>query len=151
MISSERTEVFSIPSRMSSTKLPAYLLTLGHDQAAVDELGGEPFEAEMSWFYGLAIDAKSFYLYLLAKQGDPSVRIAWAKFPMHYRHITMDGTFLAKRTLPPRWQDVEGEGYSVSRHHQEASMSHLALARFELRTRWPAIPCSADGRGQNGR
>ena len=72
------------------------LLRLGRDQEALHELSKAPFEAEMTPFYGLAIDAKFFYLYLLAKQGDPAVKKRLSDIPDDYRHVTMDRDFLTK-------------------------------------------------------
>ena len=50
----------------------------------------------MTSFYGLAIDAKFFYLYLLAKRCDPSVKERLSEIPDDYQHITMDREFLTK-------------------------------------------------------
>ena len=72
------------------------LLCLGRDPEALHELSKAPFEAEMTSFYGLAIDAKFFYLYLLAKRCDPSVKERLSEIPDDYQHITMDREFLTK-------------------------------------------------------
>ena len=72
------------------------LLRLGRDQEALHELSKAPFKMEMTSFYGLAIDATFFYLYLLAKQGDPSVNERLSEIPDDYQHITMDREFLGK-------------------------------------------------------
>ncbi len=55
-----------------------------------------PFEEEMEDFYGLAIDAKFLYFYLLARSGDRSIKDRLSEIPDDYRHITMDGKFLTK-------------------------------------------------------
>ena len=75
------------------------LLKLGRDQEAVDELSKAPFEAEMTSFYGLATDAKFLYLYLLAKQGDPSVRERLNEIPDDYEYVTTDVEFLTKADI----------------------------------------------------
>lgn len=75
------------------------LLKLGRDREALDELREAPIEEEMADHYGLAIDAKFFYLYLLAKSGDPSVRVRLSEIPDDYRHITMDGKLLTKADI----------------------------------------------------
>lgn len=75
------------------------LMKLGRDQEALDELRKAPIDAEMEDYYGLAIDTKFFYLYLLAKRGDASVKGRLAEIPDDYRHITMDGKFLTKADI----------------------------------------------------
>ena len=75
------------------------LIKLGRDREALDELRKAPIEEEMEDYYGLAIDAKFFYLYLLAKSGDPSVKDRLSEIPDDYRHITMGGTFLTKADI----------------------------------------------------
>lgn len=75
------------------------LVKLGRNQEALAELEQAPIEAEMGEYYGLAIDAKFFYLYLLAKSGDPSVKDRLCEIPDDYRHITMDGKFLTKADI----------------------------------------------------
>jgi hypothetical protein len=72
------------------------LVKIGRDQDAIDELKRTPIEEEMEDFYGLAIDAKFFYLYLLAKGGDPSVKDRLSEIPDDYRYIAIGGTFLTK-------------------------------------------------------
>ena len=76
--------------------LAEILLKLGRNQEALAELSRAPFETEMASFYGLAMDAKFLYFYLLAKQGDTSVRDRLSEIPDGYRHITADGDFLMK-------------------------------------------------------
>ena len=75
------------------------LLKLGRDQEALEDLGRAPIEEEMEEYYGLAIDAKFLYFYLLAKSGDPLVKDRLAEIPDDYRHITMDGKFLTKADI----------------------------------------------------
>jgi tetratricopeptide (TPR) repeat protein len=77
-------------------ELACILIKLGRDLEALDELSKAPIEEEMDSFYGLAIDAKFFYFYLLAKSGDTSVKNRLDEIPDDYRHITMDGKFLTK-------------------------------------------------------
>jgi hypothetical protein len=77
-------------------ELARILVKIGHDQDAIDELKRTPIEEEMEDFYGLAIDAKFFYFYLLAKSGDPSVKDRLSEIPDGYRYIAMGGTFLTK-------------------------------------------------------
>ncbi len=72
---------------------------IGDDQGALRELSGAPIEQEMEDFYGLAIDTKFLYFYLLAKTGDRSVRNKLSEIPDDYRHITMSGKFLTKEDL----------------------------------------------------
>ncbi len=79
--------------------LARILNKLGRDREALDELRSAPIEEEMEEYYGLAIDAKFFYLYLLAKSGDLSVRDRLAEIPDDYRHITMGGKFLTKADI----------------------------------------------------
>lgn len=77
-------------------ELARILVKLGRDQEALDELGIAPIEEEMEKFYGLAIDAKFFYFYLLAKSGDRSVQDRLSEIPDDYRHIAIGGKFLTK-------------------------------------------------------
>jgi hypothetical protein len=53
----------------------------------------------MEDFYGLAIDAKFFYFYILAKNGDKSIANRLPEIPDDYRHITKDGKFLTKTDI----------------------------------------------------
>jgi tetratricopeptide (TPR) repeat protein len=76
--------------------LASFLLKLGRNKDALDELSKAPFEEEMEDFYGSAIDAKFLYFYLLAKSGDRSIKDRLSEIPDDYRHITMDGKFLTK-------------------------------------------------------
>jgi tetratricopeptide (TPR) repeat protein len=76
--------------------LARFLLKLGRDDEALEELKKAPIEEEMEDFYGLAIDAKFSYFYLLAKRGDQSVKDRLSEIPDDYRHITMGGRFLTK-------------------------------------------------------
>ncbi|MDR3407064.1 MAG: hypothetical protein P4L68_01035 [Methylovirgula sp.] len=69
---------------------------MGDDQGALRELSMAPIEQEMEDFYGLAIDTKFLYFYLLAKIGDRSVLNRLSEIPDDYRHITMGGKFLTK-------------------------------------------------------
>jgi thioredoxin-like negative regulator of GroEL len=80
-------------------QLACILIKLGRDQDALDELRKAPIEAEMEDYYGLAIDAKFLYFYLLAKIGDPSVKDRLAEIPDDYRHITSGGKFLTKTDI----------------------------------------------------
>ena len=80
-------------------ELASFLVKLGHEQDALEELKKAPIEEEMGEFYGLAIDAKFFLLYLLAKNGDRSVRDRLNEIPDDYRHITMGGKFLTKNDI----------------------------------------------------
>ncbi len=80
-------------------QLACILIKLGHDQEALAELKNAPIEAEMEDYYGLAIDAKFLYLYLLAKSGDPSIKDRLAEIPDDYRHITSGGKFLTKADI----------------------------------------------------
>lgn len=100
-------DVFNSQSSVQH-ELACLLLKLGRDQEALDELSKAPFEAEMKSFYGLAIDAKFFYLYLLAKTGDQSVRGRLSEIPDDYRHITMDGKFLTKPDIVAALAGAEG-------------------------------------------
>jgi tetratricopeptide (TPR) repeat protein len=77
-------------------KIACILIRLGRDQDALNELSKAPVEEEMQRFYALAIDAKFFYYYLLAKNGDPSVKRRLDEIPDDYRHITAGGKFLTK-------------------------------------------------------
>jgi hypothetical protein len=72
---------------------------MGDDQSALKELSGAPIDQEMERFYGLAIDAKFFYFYLLAKTGDRSILDRLSEIPDDYRHITMGGKFLTKADI----------------------------------------------------
>lgn len=76
-----------------------YLDKLGQTKKALDELKKAPMEEEMEAYYGLAIDAKFFYFYLLAKSGDMSVKDRLSEIPDDYRHITMGGKFLTKADI----------------------------------------------------
>ncbi|MGP0057850.1 MAG: tetratricopeptide repeat protein [Beijerinckiaceae bacterium] len=80
-------------------ELACILVTQGRDREALDELKKAPVEEEMEKHYGLAIDAKFFYFYLLAKSGDTSVKERLSEIPDDYRHIAMDGTFLTKTDI----------------------------------------------------
>ena len=71
----------------------------GDDQGALRELSAAPIEQEMEEFYGIAIDTKFLYFYLLAKAGDRSVVNKLSEIPNDYRHITMDGKFLTKANI----------------------------------------------------
>lgn len=82
-----------------SHQIACLLVKLDRDKDAVDELSKAPIEEEMKDHYGLAIDAKFFYLYLLAKNGDPSVRDRLVEIPDDYRYITMEGQFLTKADI----------------------------------------------------
>lgn len=77
-------------------RIAEILVTLGRLQEALEELRRAPVEEEMDSFYGLAIDAKFFYFYLLAKGGDTSIKNRLNEIPDDYRHITKDGKFLTK-------------------------------------------------------
>lgn len=77
-------------------RIAAILHKLGRDQDALVELGKAPIEEEMQEFYGLALDAKFLYFYLLAKSGDQSVRERLSEIPDDYRHFTLDSEFLTK-------------------------------------------------------
>lgn len=79
--------------------LARYLDKVGRSQEALDELKKAPIEEEMKDYYGLAIDAKFFYFYLLAKSGDTSVKERLAEIPDDYRHIAMGGQFLTKADI----------------------------------------------------
>ncbi len=72
---------------------------IGDDQGALRELSDAPIDQEMERFYGLAIDAKFFYFYLLAKTGDRSVLNRLSEIPDDYRHIAMGGKFLTKADI----------------------------------------------------
>lgn len=80
-------------------KAACILDKLGRNEEALEELKKAPIEEEMESYYGLAIDAKFFYFYLLAKSGDPSVKERLSEIPDDYRHITMGGTFLTKTDI----------------------------------------------------
>jgi len=80
-------------------ELANLLIRLRRDREALFELSQAPFEDEMEDFYGLAIDAKFLYFYLLAKSGDRSIKDRLSEIPDDYRHITMDGKFLTKSDL----------------------------------------------------
>lgn len=75
------------------------LIKLGREQEALEELSRAPIEEEMQNYYGLAIDAKFLYFYLLAKNGDQSVKGRLSEIPDDYRHITMDGKFLTRADI----------------------------------------------------
>jgi tetratricopeptide (TPR) repeat protein len=75
------------------------LSKLGRDEEAVQELKKAPIEEEMGSFYGLAIDAKFFLFYLLAKNGDASVEERLSEIPDDYRHIAMGGKRLTKADI----------------------------------------------------
>lgn len=75
------------------------LMKLGRDQEALAELSKAPIEREMGDYYGLAIDAKFLYLYLLAKGADSSVKDRLCEIPDDYRHITLGGKFLTKADI----------------------------------------------------
>jgi hypothetical protein len=66
---------------------------MGDYKGALRELSAAPIEQEMSGFYGLAIDTKFIYFYLLAKSGDTSIKSRLDEIPDDYRHITMGGNF----------------------------------------------------------
>jgi thioredoxin-like negative regulator of GroEL len=80
-------------------ELACILIELGCEREALDELKKAPIEEEMEDYYGLAIDAKFFYFYLLAKSGDTSVKARFAEIPDDYRHIAMGGKFLTKADI----------------------------------------------------
>lgn len=75
------------------------LIKLGRDKEALHELSSAPIEEEMEEYYGLAIDTKFLYFYLLAKSGNSSVKDRLAEIPDDYRHITMGGKFLTKADI----------------------------------------------------
>ena len=72
------------------------LLRLGRDKEALSELSKAPFDAEMTSHYSLAVDAKFFYFYLLAKNGDASVETRLPEIPDDYQYITKNGQFITK-------------------------------------------------------
>ena len=72
---------------------------IGDDRGALQELSDAPIEQEMEDFYGIAIDTKFLYFYLLAKTGDRSVLNRLSEIPDDYRHITMGGKFLTKADI----------------------------------------------------
>ncbi len=72
------------------------LLLLGRDKEALNELSKAPFDTEMTSHYGLAIDAKFFYFYLLAKNGDTSVEARLSEIPDDYQYVTKNGQFITK-------------------------------------------------------
>ncbi len=72
------------------------LLQLGRDKDALDELSKAPFEAEMTSYYGLAMDAKFCYFYLLAKHSDPLLKARLSEIPEDYQYITKNGEFITK-------------------------------------------------------
>lgn len=72
------------------------LVSQGRHQEALKELNSAPIDCELDQFYALAIDAKFFYYYLLAKAGDPTIRDRLCEIPDDYRYICHDGTILAK-------------------------------------------------------
>jgi thioredoxin-like negative regulator of GroEL len=71
----------------------------GDDQGALQELRAAPIEQDMKDHYGLAIDTKFLYFYLLAKTGDRSVLNRLSEIPDDYRHITMGGKFQTKADI----------------------------------------------------
>jgi thioredoxin-like negative regulator of GroEL len=75
------------------------LSKIGDDKGALDELSTAPIEQELKKFYGIAIDAKFLYFYLLAKTGDRSVLNRLSEIPDDYRHIAMGGKFLTKADI----------------------------------------------------
>ena len=72
---------------------------LGRSEDALAEMKSAPIDQDMNDFYGLAMDAKFFYFYLLAKSGDQSVLNKLSEIPDDYRHITMAGKFLTKADI----------------------------------------------------
>ena len=80
-------------------KCARILIELGLEKDALEELRKAPIEAEMEAFYGLAIDAKFTYLFLLARFGDPSVKERFSEIPDDYQQIAIDGTFLTKADI----------------------------------------------------
>ena len=72
------------------------LVKLSRERDALDVMSGSPYEAEMTSFYGLAMDAKFFHVALLAKVGDPSARDRLTEIPEDYSTVTMDGDLLTK-------------------------------------------------------
>ena len=75
------------------------LLRLGHEKEALDALSKAPFDSEMKSFYGLAIDAKFLYVYLLAKHGDRSAEMRLPEIPDDYQYVTKNGEFIAKSDI----------------------------------------------------
>lgn len=71
----------------------------GDDHDALRELSTAPIEQEMEEFYGIAIDTKFLYFYLLAKSGDRSILSRLSELPNDYRHVTMDGKFLTSADI----------------------------------------------------
>ena len=80
-------------------ELACILVKLGLNQDALTEIEKAPIEEEMESFYGLAIDAKFFYFYLLAKSGDTSIKERLSEIPDDYHYIAMGGTFLTKADI----------------------------------------------------
>ena len=72
---------------------------LGREQDALDVLSKAPYETEMTSFPLLAMDAKFFHLFLLAKAGDSSVKARLGEFPDDYLHVTMDGNLVRKSDI----------------------------------------------------
>ena len=72
------------------------LVKLGRERDALDVMSGLPYEAEMTSFPGLAMDAKFFHVAPLAKVGDPSARDRLLEIPDDYFTVTIDGDLLSK-------------------------------------------------------
>ncbi len=72
------------------------LLRLDRDKEALSELSKAPFDAEITSHHSLALDAKFFYFYLLAKNGDASVKARLPEIPDDYQYITKSGQFITK-------------------------------------------------------
>ena len=94
----EKAHVFNCRSYAQHQFARLFVL-LHRDREAVDALSAAPFDDEMSAFYGLAIDAKFFYFYLLAKSGDPSVKRRLSEIPDDYEYIMADGKLVSKRDI----------------------------------------------------
>lgn len=72
------------------------LVKLSRERDALEIMSGSPYEAEMSSFPILALDAKFFHVALLAKVGDPLAKDRLREIPDDYFTVTMDGDLLSK-------------------------------------------------------
>lgn len=80
-------------------KIARLLVSLGREQEALEELSNAPFDAEMESFYALAMDAKFFYVYLLARNDAPSIHDRLSEIPDDYQYLNRDGTILTKADI----------------------------------------------------
>ena len=91
----ERGHLYNSQS-LAQHDLARVLIKLGREKEALVVMNGGGYEAEMTSFPILAMDAKFFHVTLLAKSGDPSARDRLDEIPDDYLHVTADGDLVTK-------------------------------------------------------